>query len=251
MAILHSKSISIDKCWILEYITAPCGSTGIVQAIETKQTLSSPNYPAAPGTNLRCRWLIDGNSSAVQIHFQHISIGSTDSAQQCTQDRLEVQDVVNVSYIKSIFFSYRHTVFAWLYLHEFENWVEILQAGTSQEANGNLVVNGDGGEIVRLNQHRLLIQVYGDVVTFNKWSRNKFKDYHLDFNVFCRHKERAGSTSNLLRFAFATRHHLIWRSTSCHFDHRIIYRIFGRFPTTVLVSLWVVLFVIFLVGSLR
>ena len=77
------------------YQTAPCGSTGTLDATDTNQILSSPNYPAAPGVNLRCRWLIDGNSTAVRIHFQHLSIGSADSA-QCSNDRLEVQDVISV-----------------------------------------------------------------------------------------------------------------------------------------------------------
>jgi hypothetical protein len=78
------------------YQTAPCGpNAGLLDATDANQILSSPNYPAAPGVNLRCRWLIDGNSTAVKIHFQHLSIGSADSA-QCTNDRLEVQDVVNV-----------------------------------------------------------------------------------------------------------------------------------------------------------
>jgi hypothetical protein len=79
------------------YQTAPCGpNAGTLDATDANQILSSPNYPAAPGVNLRCRWLIDGNSTAVKIHFQHLSIGSADSA-QCTNDRLEVQDVVSVS----------------------------------------------------------------------------------------------------------------------------------------------------------
>lgn len=75
--------------------TAPCGTSGTLDATDANQILSSPNYPAAPGVNLRCRWLIDGNSTAVKIHFQHLSIGSPDSA-QCTNDRLEVQDVISV-----------------------------------------------------------------------------------------------------------------------------------------------------------
>jgi hypothetical protein len=77
------------------YATAPCGSSGTLDATDTNQILSSPNYPAAPGVNLRCRWLIDGNSTAIRIHFQHLSIGTADSA-QCTSDRLEVQDVISV-----------------------------------------------------------------------------------------------------------------------------------------------------------
>lgn len=82
---------------------APCGSTGTLEAIETSRILSSPNYPAAAGPNLRCRWLIDGNSSTVQIHFQHLSIGPADSA-QCSGDRLEVQDVINVIFATEFYF---------------------------------------------------------------------------------------------------------------------------------------------------
>lgn len=76
--------------------SAPCGSAGTVEASDATQTLSSPNYPAAPGTNLRCRWLVDGNGTAVQLRFQHLSIGSADPAQQCSNDRLEIQDVITV-----------------------------------------------------------------------------------------------------------------------------------------------------------
>lgn len=77
-----------------------------MEAGDVPQTLSSPNYPSAPGTNLRCRWLIDGNATAVQLHFQHLSIGSADSAQQCNNDRLEIQDVITV-HIINITRSYR------------------------------------------------------------------------------------------------------------------------------------------------
>ncbi|XP_046451773.1 cubilin-like isoform X2 [Daphnia pulex] len=109
----------------LSYQETPCGpNAGTLDATDANQILSSPNYPAAPGVNLRCRWLIDGNSTAVKIHFQHLSIGSADSA-QCTNDRLEVQDVVN--------------------------------GGQNQEANDNLVLNGDGATVVRLDQHQGII----------------------------------------------------------------------------------------------
>ncbi|KAK4007522.1 hypothetical protein OUZ56_012679 [Daphnia magna] len=110
----------------LSYQETPCGSTGTLDATEMNQILSSPNYPAPPGANLRCRWLIDGNSTAVQIRFQHLSIGSADSA-QCTNDRLEIQDIISAS--------------------------------QNQEASGDLILNGDGASIVTLDQNqRIIIQ---------------------------------------------------------------------------------------------
>lgn len=136
---------------------APCGSTGTLDATEINQVLSSPNYPAAPGANLRCRWLIDGNFTAVQIRFQHLSIGSADSA-QCTNDRLEIQDVISVKYL---FFNYSP------YFEISKTFIEcwhLLQANQNQEANGNLILNGDGASVVTLDQNRrIMIQVGIDV----------------------------------------------------------------------------------------
>lgn len=73
---------------------APCGTAGILDATNTPQLLSSPNYPAAPGANLRCRWVVQGNTTSVQLHFQQMDVGTT--AAQCANDRIEVEDIINV-----------------------------------------------------------------------------------------------------------------------------------------------------------
>ena len=109
----------------LHHFVAPCGAAGTLDATSSPQLLSSPNYPAAPGSNLRCRWLVDGNTTAVQLRFQQLDIGA-DGVQQCTNDRLEIQDII--------------------------------QTGQGAEANEQLVLNGDGANIVRLDNRRVMIQ---------------------------------------------------------------------------------------------
>jgi len=79
---------------IYKYNKAPCGTAGMLDATNTPQLLSSPNYPAGPGANLRCRWVVNGNTTSVQLHFQQMDVGT--SAAQCTNDRIEVEDIINV-----------------------------------------------------------------------------------------------------------------------------------------------------------
>ena len=80
----------------ISYQDTPCGSAGLLDATDSRQVLTSPNFPLAAGANLRCRWVIDGNSTAVQVHFQQMAIG--DSGPQCTGDRIEIQDVIEVNF---------------------------------------------------------------------------------------------------------------------------------------------------------
>ena len=88
--------------------------------------MSSPGYPAIPAANLRCRWLIDGNGTAVQLRFQQLALGQS-SGGVCGSDRLEVEDVID--------------------------------SRLAPQSNDNLVLNGEGVNLIALDQRRVIIQV--------------------------------------------------------------------------------------------
>jgi len=108
----------------LSHTDTVCGSASSnLEATGQMQVLSSPGYPERPATNLRCRWLISSNQSAVNVHFQQLDVGSITNG-QCSGDRIEVEDVIQ----------------------EFQG----------NEALSNLVLNGE--RVSMLDQHRVIIQ---------------------------------------------------------------------------------------------